>query len=208
MVDESGTVKLLDFGIARSRTGNSLTQTGSVLGSAHYIAPEVARGETAEERSDVYSLGCLIYEMVTGRPPFLGELDAALLLQHVSARPRPAQALVPGIPHTLDELVMQMLAKRAADRPPAARLAAALGRLAQGAPAARVPRAPEKRASRNATEKLAVLAPAPRRRRVKLGLAAALVGVIAPVGPAIGASPPHGARPSSDHAASPPGLRG
>src|SRR2546423_13358160 len=190
MVDESGAVKLQDFGIARSRTGNSLTQTGLVLGSAHYVAPEVARGETAEERSDVYSLGCLIYEMVTGRPPFLGELDAALLLQHASARPRPAQALVPGIPHTLDELVMQMLAKRAADRPPAARLAAALGRLAQGAPAARVPRAPEKRASRNATEKLAGLAPARRGRRGEPGPCAAPIAGVAAAVRATGASPP------------------
>jgi eukaryotic-like serine/threonine-protein kinase len=208
MVDQSGTVKLLDFGIARARTDNSLTQTGSVLGSAHYIAPEVARGETAEERSDVYSLGCVIYEMVTGRPPFLGELDAALLHQHASARPRPAQTLVPGVPRELDELVMQMLAKRAAERPSAAQLTAALGRIAQGARTTRIPRAPDDRAGSHATEKLAVLERARRPRRVQLGLAAALIGALAAVGLAIGASLPDRGRSSSDNAASAAGPRG
>jgi serine/threonine-protein kinase len=88
-----------------------------VLGSAPYMAPEVALGRSADERSDVYSLGCVLYEMLTGRPPFIGDLPAAVMNQQTAAPPQPARELEPAIPARLDALLMQMLAKRAGDRP-------------------------------------------------------------------------------------------
>jgi predicted Ser/Thr protein kinase len=116
MVDQAGTVKVLDFGIARATGSTSLTQA-AILGSAPYIAPEVTRGQRADERSDIYSLGCVLYEMLTGRPPFTGELPAAIMHQHNSAKPRAPRELNRSVPAGLDALVMQMLAKRPADRP-------------------------------------------------------------------------------------------
>src|SRR5438477_647200 len=87
MVDEAGTVKVLDFGIARATGSTTLTQA-AILGSAPYIAPEVTRGQRADERSDIYSLGCVLYETLTGQPPFTGELPAAIMHQHNTATPR------------------------------------------------------------------------------------------------------------------------
>jgi serine/threonine-protein kinase len=109
-----------------------------VLGSAPYLAPEVALGGSADERSDIYSLGCVLYEMLTGRPPFLGELPAAVMNQHATAVPRPPRELRSGVPIALDALVMRMLAKRPEERPQrAADLAPALhAALAEPAPAA------------------------------------------------------------------------
>ena len=117
MVDDRGAVKVLDFGIARVASDTSLTQTATVLGSAPYLAPEVARGERADERSDIYSLGCVLYELLTERPPFTGELPAAVLHQHATAPPRPPRELNPRIPDALDALVVQMLAKAPSARP-------------------------------------------------------------------------------------------
>ncbi len=117
MVDAELRVKVLDFGIARAIATTSLTNTAVILGSAPYMAPEVTRGETADERSDVYSLGCVLYEMLTGAPPFTGEHSAAVMHQHNSASPRPVRALNSATPAALDALVMQMLAKEPSDRP-------------------------------------------------------------------------------------------
>ena len=122
MVADGGEVKVLDFGIARAVAGTSLTQTEMVLGSSPYLAPELARGEPADERSDIYSLGCVMYEMVTGGPPFTGDLPAAIMHQHNSVPPRPPRELEPGTPPALDALVMRMLAKRPRDRPQRAQL--------------------------------------------------------------------------------------
>jgi serine/threonine-protein kinase len=117
MVDRTGRVKVLDFGIARALASTSLTQTATVLGSAPYLAPEVARGEPADERSDTYSLGCVLYEMLAGRPPFTGELPAAIVHQHTTAPPRPIRELTPDVPPALAGLIMRMLAKSPGDRP-------------------------------------------------------------------------------------------
>jgi serine/threonine-protein kinase len=117
MIADDGTVKVLDFGVARMLDGTTITQTASVLGTAAYMAPERAMGEPGDARSDIYSLGCLVYAMLTGRPPFAGELAAALLHQQVNARPRPVRELRPGVPPALDALVLEMLAKSPADRP-------------------------------------------------------------------------------------------
>ena len=121
MVGDRDAVKVLDLGIARAASDVSLTQTAMMLGSAPYVAPEVAHGRRADERSDIYSLGCLLYELLTGRPPFTGELPAAVVHQHISAVPRPPRELNPGVPAALDALVLQLLAKSPRARPQSAR---------------------------------------------------------------------------------------
>jgi eukaryotic-like serine/threonine-protein kinase len=127
MVEPSGVCKVLDFGIARAAADAALTQTTSLLGSAPYMAPEAALGRPAETRSDIYSLGCVLYEMLTDRPPFRGDLPAAIISQHINVAPRPPSELEPAIPAALDALVVRMLAKEPANRPAsAAELAAAL----------------------------------------------------------------------------------
>ena len=81
----------MDFGIARAiaDSGNSVTQTAAVIGTAQYLSPEQARGETVDARSDVYSLGCVLYEMLTGEPPFTGDSPVAVAYQHVREDPIP-----------------------------------------------------------------------------------------------------------------------
>jgi eukaryotic-like serine/threonine-protein kinase len=136
MVEPSGTVKVLDFGIARARDDADLTRTTTVLGSAPYMAPEVAMGGSADERSDIYSLGCVLYEMLTGRPPFLADLPLAVMHLHANATPEPVRELRPDVPKRLDALVLEMLAKEPADRPqrPAELVAVLLGALRDDAP--------------------------------------------------------------------------
>ena len=198
MVDERDSVKVLDFGIAKAAAGMSLTQTATVLGSAPYLAPEVIRGQRADQRSDVYSLGCVVYELLAGRPPFTGELPAAILHQHDTAEPQPPRTRRGGIPAALDALVMQMLAKDPRSRP---RSAAALARalpatLGRSSPAvAPVPGAT------SATQPTPVLAG--RRRRLSrgqaaaLGLALAIMAAGLALALASGSSPRHRATTSS-----------
>ncbi|HEY7932734.1 MAG TPA: protein kinase [Solirubrobacteraceae bacterium] len=120
MVTDDGQVKVLDFGIARAIDGTTLTHTASVLGSAGYMAPEQALGGRADERSDIYSLGCLLYAMLSGRAPFTGEADVAVLHQHVNADPHPLSHTNPRVSQALDALVMRMLAKSPDARPQSA----------------------------------------------------------------------------------------
>jgi len=117
MITPQDGVKVLDFGIARLSDGVSLTQTASVLGTAPYMSPEQAMGQPADARSDIYSLGCVLYEMLTGKPPFLADVAAAVLHQHVRVAPKPPSALNPDVPPVLDALVLEMLAKSPDDRP-------------------------------------------------------------------------------------------
>ena len=97
MLEEGGRVVVTDFGIAR--IGDSaLTRTGAMMGTSSYLSPEQAQGRLADERSDLYSLGVVLYEMLTGRVPFRGETDVAVAVQHISSAPRNPRSLAPGCP--------------------------------------------------------------------------------------------------------------
>lgn len=107
------TVKIADFGTARfaEETAGSLTATDKIIGTADHLARERAPGRHAQPASDVYSLGCVLYELLTGRPPFRGATSLAVVQQHVSATPAPPDRLRPGIPPPLCDYVLHMLAK-------------------------------------------------------------------------------------------------
>ena len=117
MLTPSGDVKVMDFGIARAMSdANTMTQTAAVVGTAQYLSPEQARGETVDSRSDVYSTGCLLYELLTGRPPFVGDSPVAVAYQHVREPARPPSDHDTGLPPAVDAIVMKSLAKRLEDR--------------------------------------------------------------------------------------------
>ena len=118
MLTPSGDVKVMDFGIARavSDAHSTMTQTAAVVGTAQYLSPEQARGETVDSRSDVYSAGCLLYELLTGRPPFVGDSPVAVAYQHVREQAPPPSSHDPALPAAVDAIVMKSLAKRVEDR--------------------------------------------------------------------------------------------
>lgn len=118
MISRDGAVKVMDFGIARavSDSTSSLTTTSSVLGTAQYLSPEQARGETVDARSDLYSAGCVLYEMVTGVPPFTGESPVAVAYQHVRETPQPPSAVNPQVSRYVDAVIMQAMAKNPDNR--------------------------------------------------------------------------------------------
>jgi serine/threonine-protein kinase len=120
MVADDGTVKVLDFGIARRLDATALTQAASIVGTAAYMAPERALGQPGDGRADIYSLGCLLYVMLTGRPPFTGEISAAILHQQINTEPRRPAELRPGLAPGLEALVLKMLAKSPDERPASA----------------------------------------------------------------------------------------
>jgi len=137
LITPDGAVKVADFGIARAISDSSdqnLTKTGSVMGTATYFSPEQARGAGVDPRSDVYSLGCVIYEMVTGRPPFQGDNAVAIAYKHVQEAPVSPRLIDPAIPDTLEAITLKCLAKNPANRYPSAQdLRADLTRYLQGA---------------------------------------------------------------------------
>lgn len=118
MITPSDRVKVMDFGIARavSDTSATMTQTAAVIGTAQYLSPEQARGEQVDARSDIYSTGCLIYELLTGRPPFLGDSPVSVAYQHVRETPIPPSTLNPAITPEMDAVVLKALAKTPANR--------------------------------------------------------------------------------------------
>jgi len=118
MISKSGAVKVMDFGIAKALAdaGNSVTQTAAVIGTAQYLSPEQARGETVDSRSDVYSLGCVLYEILTGQPPFVGDSPVAVAYQHVREDPTAPSTRHPGISPELDAVVLKALAKNPENR--------------------------------------------------------------------------------------------
>jgi eukaryotic-like serine/threonine-protein kinase len=113
MLTPVGDVKVMDFGIARamSDASSTMTQTQAVIGTAQYLSPEQARGEQVDTRSDLYSAGCLLYELLTGRPPFVADSPVAVAYQHVREAPVPPSRVVPGIPDSVDRIVLHSLAK-------------------------------------------------------------------------------------------------
>jgi beta-lactam-binding protein with PASTA domain/tRNA A-37 threonylcarbamoyl transferase component Bud32 len=118
MVTRNGDIKVMDFGIARamSDTQATMTQTAQVIGTAQYLSPEQARGERVDARSDLYSTGCLMYELLTGRPPFTGDSPVAIAYQHVRENPIPPSRLDPSLPPWADSIVLKAMAKSPADR--------------------------------------------------------------------------------------------
>ena len=118
MLTRTGDVKVMDFGIARAinEAGQSMTATSAVMGTAQYLSPEQARGEVVDARSDLYSTGVLLYELLTGKPPFTGDSAVAIAYQHVSEMPTPPSSVDPGVSPEIDTVVMHALAKRADDR--------------------------------------------------------------------------------------------
>src|SRR5215207_4868569 len=118
MITPDGAVKVMDFGIARavSDSAATMTSTAAVIGTAQYLSPEQARGEGVDARSDVYSLGCLLYELVTGAPPFTGDSPVSVAYQHVREDPRLPSSINPQIPPELDAIVLKSMSKNPANR--------------------------------------------------------------------------------------------
>lgn len=118
LLTKSGQAKVTDFGIARalSAQDEDLTQAGSVMGTATYFSPEQAQGHTVDQRSDLYSLGVVLYEMVTGKPPFSGETPLAISYRHVQDTPEPPSTRIAGVPRGLEAIIMKLLSKKPDDR--------------------------------------------------------------------------------------------
>ena len=131
----SGQVKVTDFGIAKAIGGDTeLTQVGTVMGTATYFSPEQAQGKRLDPRSDLYSLGVVLYEMTVGRPPFTGETPVAIAYQHVQEQPPPPRSLNPAIPVALEAITLKLLAKDPVLRYPSAEdLRSDLRRFREGA---------------------------------------------------------------------------
>jgi serine/threonine-protein kinase len=226
MVADDGQVKVVDFGIAKAGNDEAqLTGTGSVLGTASYLAPEQATASDVDGRADLYALGCVLVEMLTGQPPFVGATPVEVAWQHVSERPAPPSSLRPDIPPALDAAVLRLLEKEPGRRPAdaaAARtelLAAVTG---LGAATAWMPPVPPP-SPMNRTMAMPPLDPAsgplpghapvspPRRRRTGL-IVAAVVAVLACVGAAVAAqssgsgsgTPTAGSAPSVTASTQPP----
>jgi serine/threonine-protein kinase len=118
MITPQGTVKVMDFGIARavSDSAATMTSTAAVIGTAQYLSPEQARGEGVDARSDVYSAGCLLYELVTGTPPFTGDSPVSVAYQHVREDPRTPSSINPEISPELDSILLKAMSKNPANR--------------------------------------------------------------------------------------------
>lgn len=117
LISPSGQVKVTDFGIARAvNSDQDLTQTGAVMGTATYFSPEQAQGNRVDGRSDVYSLGVVLYEMAAGRPPFSGDNPMSIAYKHVREQPVPPRSVNPDVPEALEAIVLQAMAKNPNDR--------------------------------------------------------------------------------------------
>jgi serine/threonine protein kinase/beta-lactam-binding protein with PASTA domain len=137
LVDGEGRVKVTDFGIARAGA-SQMTEVGSIVGTAQYLSPEQARGTNVDQRSDLYSLGVVLYELLTGSAPFGGDTPVEIAMKHLSQMPEPPSVKRPNLPHDLDLLVMRALAKDPDERYQSAEeMDADLERVARGASVSR-----------------------------------------------------------------------
>jgi serine/threonine protein kinase len=135
LLSKTGEAKVADFGIARAASATTMTQAGSVMGTVYYISPEQALGENATPRSDLYSLGVVLYEMLTGELPYDAETPVGVVMKHVSGLSRSAREANPEVPEDLDAIVARLLARDPEERyPDAAILAEDLGAVAESLP--------------------------------------------------------------------------
>jgi serine/threonine protein kinase len=209
LLGADGTVKIADFGIARAVETTKLTQVGSVLGTAAYLSPEQALGEEVTAAADIYSLGCVLYELLTGRTPYVFETLAELAVKHRDGSIAPLRELRPDAPERLEAAVMHALARNPDYRPEsAAALAEELAIASPDPPTRPLPQA----SGIDATEVLASptqvqtrpIEPVPRRnfalprdRRLWLLLAAVAAAVAVAIGIALGSGGNGGTQPSS-----------
>jgi len=158
MLTQTGQVKVMDFGIARALASgaSTMTQTSAVIGTAQYLSPEQARGEAVDARSDVYATGCVIFELLTGHPPFVGDNPVSVAYQHVREDPRAPSESNPDVTPDVDAVVLKALSKNPANRyQSAGEMRADLLRAAAGRPVSAPPVMTE-------AERTAMMAPPPR----------------------------------------------
>src|SRR3954471_3758091 len=177
MLTPSGEAKVMDFGIARALTSTAatMTQTAAIIGTAHYLSPEQARGEHVDARSDVYSTGCMLYELLTGAPPFAGDTAVAVAYQHVREDPMPPSRLESDVTSPLDAIVLKAMAKNPANRyQTAADMRADIERALAGRPVEATPVLAESAAVLTAPPATTVLL---RQQQPRAGRAAAYAGL-------------------------------
>ncbi|HPW41509.1 MAG TPA: Stk1 family PASTA domain-containing Ser/Thr kinase, partial [Bacillota bacterium] len=116
LIREDNSVKVTDFGIARAVSSSTITNTGNVIGSVHYFSPEQARGGYVDEKSDIYSLGVVMYEMLTGRLPFEGDSPIAVALKHIQEEPEPPSGINSRIPKAIEAIIMKCMEKEVSKR--------------------------------------------------------------------------------------------
>ena len=116
MVLEDGTVKVMDFGIAKLPNAETVTVTDKAVGTVYYMSPEQARGKKIDSRSDIYSLGAMLYELATGKMPFTGETPVAILMKHIHDKPEAPRVLNSNIPVGLEQIILCAMSKKPTDR--------------------------------------------------------------------------------------------